>query len=48
MTKYELGNMDEYVVMHDVRNYQIASMMRFVINVVLYTFSYVRKEDEFL
>ena len=35
MTKYELSNMDEYV-MHDVRNYQYPPTMIFVMNVILY------------
>ena len=35
VTKYELSNMDEYV-MHDVRNYQFPPMMIFAMNVILY------------
>ena len=38
------GNMDE-CIMYEVRNYQNASMMTFVMNVVLYAFLFVRKED---
>ena len=34
--------------MHDVRNYKNTSMMRFVMNVVLYAFHCVRKKDELL
>ena len=39
--------MDDYV-MHDLRNYQYVPMMRFVMNVVLYVFYCVRKEDGLL
>ena len=42
MTKYKLGNLDE-LFWHDVRNYQNAPIMRFVMNVVLYAFCCVRK-----
>ena len=34
--------------MHDVRNYQNASMMRFVMNDILYAFRCVKKEDVLL
>ena len=36
--------MDEYVIL---RNYQNTLMMRFVINIVLYAFSSVRKKDDY-